>query len=162
MFVCLVGCSYTWKIYANKVLNMGSTYGLSHLMKNHILSVSKTYMKWCSCLIYILVQPLIYVLHFVVFSMLNMQVYYKFNSLAMLMEPLMLISGFLFLFVAGIVCIHVDLSISKSSASYLAKLQWDEVSQFLNWFRFCNLKNNYIFTSVFLGANYNSAASTDQ
>ncbi|PRQ19364.1 putative dolichyl-diphosphooligosaccharide--protein glycotransferase [Rosa chinensis] len=55
------------------------------------------------------------------------QVYYKFNSLAMLMEPLMLISGFFFLFVAGIVCMHVDLSISKSSASYLAKLQWDEV-----------------------------------
>ncbi|KAL6178789.1 hypothetical protein ACLB2K_050307 [Fragaria x ananassa] len=55
------------------------------------------------------------------------QVYYKFNSLAMLMEPLMLISGFLFLFVAGIVYMHVDLSISKSSASYLAKLQWDEV-----------------------------------
>ncbi|KAM5573947.1 dolichyl-diphosphooligosaccharide--protein glycosyltransferase subunit 1A [Rosa sericea] len=55
------------------------------------------------------------------------QVYYKFNSIAMLMEPLMLISGFFFLFVAGIVCMHVDLSISKSSASYLAKLQWDEV-----------------------------------
>ncbi|KAK9928458.1 hypothetical protein M0R45_025592 [Rubus argutus] len=55
------------------------------------------------------------------------QVYYKFNSLAMLMEPLMLISGFFFLFVAGIVYMHVDMSISKSSASYLAKLQWDEV-----------------------------------
>lgn len=41
----------------------------------------------------------------------------------------MLISGFFFLFVACIVYMHVDLSISKSSASYLAKLQWDEVSE---------------------------------
>ncbi|XP_009372615.2 dolichyl-diphosphooligosaccharide--protein glycosyltransferase subunit 1A [Pyrus x bretschneideri] len=55
------------------------------------------------------------------------QVYYKFNSLAMLTEPLMLISGFFFLFIAGIVYMHVDMSISKSSPSYLAKLQWDEV-----------------------------------
>lgn len=55
------------------------------------------------------------------------QVYYKFNSLALLREPLMLISGFFFLFVACIVYMHADLSISKSSASYLAKLQWDEV-----------------------------------
>lgn len=43
----------------------------------------------------------------------------------------MLISGFFFLFVACIVYVHVDLSISKSSASYLAKLQWDEVSRVL-------------------------------
>ncbi|CAL9028457.1 unnamed protein product [Prunus brigantina] len=55
------------------------------------------------------------------------QVYYKFNSLAMLWEPLMLIFGIFFLFVTGIVYMHVDMSISKSSASYLAKLQWDEV-----------------------------------
>ncbi|KAJ6684572.1 DOLICHYL-DIPHOSPHOOLIGOSACCHARIDE--PROTEIN GLYCOSYLTRANSFERASE SUBUNIT 1 [Salix purpurea] len=55
------------------------------------------------------------------------QVYYKFNSLSMLMEPFILISGFFFLFVACIVYVHVDLSISKSSASYLAKMQWDEV-----------------------------------
>ncbi|KAJ6336462.1 hypothetical protein OIU78_012957 [Salix suchowensis] len=57
----------------------------------------------------------------------NFQVYYKFNSLSMLREPFILISGFFFLFVAFIVYIHVDLSISKSSASYLAKMQWDEV-----------------------------------
>ncbi|KAK7310661.1 hypothetical protein RJT34_08297 [Clitoria ternatea] len=57
----------------------------------------------------------------------HFQVYYKFNSLSMLREPLMLISGFFFLFVACIVYTHADLSISKSSASYLAKLQWDEV-----------------------------------
>ncbi|XP_050207529.1 dolichyl-diphosphooligosaccharide--protein glycosyltransferase subunit 1A [Mercurialis annua] len=55
------------------------------------------------------------------------QVYYRFNKLSMLREPFMLIAGFFFLFVAGIVCVHVDWSISKSSASYLAKLQWDEV-----------------------------------
>ncbi|KAK7351824.1 hypothetical protein VNO77_11546 [Canavalia gladiata] len=57
----------------------------------------------------------------------HFQVYYKFNCLSMLREPLMLISGFFFLFVACIVYTHVDLSISKSSASYLAKLQWEEV-----------------------------------
>ncbi|KAK9271402.1 hypothetical protein L1049_026992 [Liquidambar formosana] len=57
----------------------------------------------------------------------HFQVYYKFNNLSLLREPLMLISGFFFLFVACIVYMHVDMSISKSSASYLAKLQWDEV-----------------------------------
>lgn len=55
------------------------------------------------------------------------QVYYKFNSISMLREPIMLISGFFFLFVACIVYVHADLSISKSSASYLAKVQWEEV-----------------------------------
>ncbi|CAN1127752.1 Dolichyl-diphosphooligosaccharide--protein glycosyltransferase subunit 1A [Linum perenne] len=57
----------------------------------------------------------------------HFQVYYKFNKLAMLAEPFMLISGIFFLFVTCIIYVHVDLSISKSSASYLAKLQWDEV-----------------------------------
>ncbi|XP_030447158.1 dolichyl-diphosphooligosaccharide--protein glycosyltransferase subunit 1A [Syzygium oleosum] len=55
------------------------------------------------------------------------QVYYKFNSISMFREPMMLISGFFLLFVACIVYVHADLSISKSSASYLAKLQWEEV-----------------------------------
>ncbi|XP_059460364.1 dolichyl-diphosphooligosaccharide--protein glycosyltransferase subunit 1A [Corylus avellana] len=55
------------------------------------------------------------------------QVYYKFNSLSMFIEPLMLISGYFLLFVACIIYTHADLSISKSSPSYLAKLQWDEV-----------------------------------
>ncbi|XVE69569.1 hypothetical protein DITRI_Ditri10aG0001700 [Diplodiscus trichospermus] len=55
------------------------------------------------------------------------QVYYKFNRLSMLREPLMLVSGFFFLFVACIVYMHADISISKSSASYLAKQQWEEV-----------------------------------
>lgn len=40
----------------------------------------------------------------------------------------MLISGFFFFFVACIVYMHADMSISKSSATYLAKMQWDEVS----------------------------------
>ncbi|KAL6996000.1 Dolichyl-diphosphooligosaccharide--protein glycosyltransferase subunit 1A [Sarracenia purpurea var. burkii] len=55
------------------------------------------------------------------------QVHYKFNNFSLLREPLMLISGFLFLFIACIVYTHADLTISKSSPSYMAKLQWDEV-----------------------------------
>ncbi|XP_076954793.1 dolichyl-diphosphooligosaccharide--protein glycosyltransferase subunit 1A-like [Bidens hawaiensis] len=55
------------------------------------------------------------------------QVYYKFNSISLLTEPLMLIFGFFTLFVACIIYMHADLTISKSSVSYLAKLQWDEV-----------------------------------
>ncbi|XP_017621507.1 dolichyl-diphosphooligosaccharide--protein glycosyltransferase subunit 1A-like isoform X2 [Gossypium arboreum] len=55
------------------------------------------------------------------------QVYYHFSQLSMLREPLMLISGFFFFFVACIVYMHADISISKSSASYLAKQQWEEV-----------------------------------
>lgn len=39
----------------------------------------------------------------------------------------MLASGFFLLFVACIVYMHTDMAISKTSASYLAKLQWDEV-----------------------------------
>lgn len=58
---------------------------------------------------------------------LHFQVYYRFSNLSLLREPLMLVVGFLFLFITCIVYMHTDLSISKSSASYLAKLQWDEV-----------------------------------
>ncbi|KAJ0966778.1 hypothetical protein J5N97_023695 [Dioscorea zingiberensis] len=58
---------------------------------------------------------------------MHFQVYYKFNNLALLMEPFLLISGFFFLFIACIVYMHTDMSISKSSASYLAKQQLDEV-----------------------------------
>lgn len=47
----------------------------------------------------------------------------------------MLISGFFFLFVACIVYTHADVSISKSSASYLAKVQWEEV------IKLCHLQN---------------------
>ncbi|KAI4320905.1 hypothetical protein MLD38_034338 [Melastoma candidum] len=55
------------------------------------------------------------------------QVYYKFSSISMLREPMMLISGFVLFFVACIIYTHLDMSISKSSPSYLAKLQWEEV-----------------------------------
>jgi oligosaccharyltransferase complex subunit alpha (ribophorin I) len=44
----------------------------------------------------------------------------------------MLITGFFLLFVACIVYMRTDMSISKSSPSYLAKLQWDEVHDYLN------------------------------
>lgn len=57
----------------------------------------------------------------------HFQVYYKFSSLSLLMKPMMLIFGFFSLFIACIVYMHVDMSISKTSASYLAKLQWEEV-----------------------------------
>nr|AAN60338.1 unknown [Arabidopsis thaliana] len=39
----------------------------------------------------------------------------------------MLISGFFILFITCIIYTRADISISKSSPSYLAKLQWDEV-----------------------------------
>ncbi|XP_076882215.1 dolichyl-diphosphooligosaccharide--protein glycosyltransferase subunit 1A-like [Bidens hawaiensis] len=55
------------------------------------------------------------------------QVHYKFSNLSLLTEPLMLIFGIFSLFVACIIYMHADFTISKSSASYLAKLQWDEV-----------------------------------
>ncbi|XP_059637598.1 dolichyl-diphosphooligosaccharide--protein glycosyltransferase subunit 1A [Cornus florida] len=57
----------------------------------------------------------------------HFQVYYKFSNISLLMEPFMLISGFFFLFVACIIYMHADMTISKSSASYVARLQWDEV-----------------------------------
>ncbi|KAK1256563.1 Dolichyl-diphosphooligosaccharide--protein glycosyltransferase subunit 1A [Acorus gramineus] len=58
---------------------------------------------------------------------LHFQVHYRFNNLSLLMEPMMLISGFFFLFVSCIVYMRVDMSISKTSASYQAKLQWEEM-----------------------------------
>ncbi|OAY73985.1 Dolichyl-diphosphooligosaccharide--protein glycosyltransferase subunit 1A, partial [Ananas comosus] len=58
---------------------------------------------------------------------LYFQVFYRFSNLSLLREPLMLASGFFLLFVACIVYMHTDMAISKTSASYLAKLQWDEV-----------------------------------
>ncbi|VAI10146.1 unnamed protein product [Triticum turgidum subsp. durum] len=57
---------------------------------------------------------------------LHFQVYYKFNNISLLIEPMMLITGFFLLFVACIAYMHTDMSISKNSPSYLAKLQWDE------------------------------------
>lgn len=61
-----------------------------------------------------------------------MQVYYKFNNISLLIEPMMLITGFFLLFVACIAYMHTDMSISKNSPSYLAKLQWDEVQLLLS------------------------------
>ncbi|KAL6645411.1 hypothetical protein ACP70R_017019 [Stipagrostis hirtigluma subsp. patula] len=58
---------------------------------------------------------------------LYFQVYYRFNNISLLREPMMLITGFFLLFVACIVYMRTDMSISKNSPSYLAKLQWDEV-----------------------------------
>nr|CAD1835256.1 unnamed protein product [Ananas comosus var. bracteatus] len=58
---------------------------------------------------------------------LYFQVFYRFSNLSLLREPLMLATGFFLLFVACIVYMHTDMAISKTSASYLAKLQWDEV-----------------------------------
>nr|CAD1835277.1 unnamed protein product [Ananas comosus var. bracteatus] len=58
---------------------------------------------------------------------LYFQVFYRFSNLSLLREPVMLASGFFLLFVACIVYMHTDMAISKTSASYLAKLQWDEV-----------------------------------
>ncbi|XP_071710695.1 dolichyl-diphosphooligosaccharide--protein glycosyltransferase subunit 1A [Rutidosis leptorrhynchoides] len=55
------------------------------------------------------------------------QVHYKFSNISLLTEPLMLIFGFFSLFVACIIYMHADFTISKSSSSYLAKQQWDEV-----------------------------------
>ncbi|VFQ70903.1 unnamed protein product [Cuscuta campestris] len=55
------------------------------------------------------------------------QVYYMFNSFSLFREPMMLISGFFFFFLTCIIYVHADLTISKSSASYLARKQWDEV-----------------------------------
>jgi oligosaccharyltransferase complex subunit alpha (ribophorin I) len=59
-----------------------------------------------------------------------MQVFYRFNNISLLMEPMMLITGFFLMFVACIVYMRTDMSISKNSPSYLAKLQWDEASGF--------------------------------
>jgi oligosaccharyltransferase complex subunit alpha (ribophorin I) len=47
----------------------------------------------------------------------ELQVYYEFNPVFMLAEPLMLISAALLFFVACIAYLHMDLSIGKSQAS---------------------------------------------
>ncbi|CAM6112002.1 unnamed protein product [Calypogeia fissa] len=55
------------------------------------------------------------------------QVVYKFATAAMLAEPLLLVAGFFAFFAASIAYIHFDFSISKSSASYQARAQREEV-----------------------------------
>lgn len=54
---------------------------------------------------------------------------------------MMLISGFFFFFVVCIIYTHADMSISKSSASYLAKMQWDEVSGLFCLVSSCKLQS---------------------
>ncbi|KAG8377235.1 hypothetical protein BUALT_Bualt08G0007200 [Buddleja alternifolia] len=63
------------------------------------------------------------------------QVYYRFSNLSLLREPFMLIFGFFLFFVACVVYTHADFTISKSSPSYLAKLQWDEVQTAIQQFQ---------------------------
>ncbi|XP_075511729.1 dolichyl-diphosphooligosaccharide--protein glycosyltransferase subunit 1A-like isoform X2 [Primulina tabacum] len=63
------------------------------------------------------------------------QVSYQFSNLSLLREPMMLVFGFFLFFVACIVYAHVDLTISKSSASYLSKLQWNEVHTAIQQFQ---------------------------
>lgn len=80
----------------------------------------------------------------------------------------MLIFGFFSLFVACIAYSHADFSISKSSTSYLAKLQWDEVSLYcstcmeylfkVNLFIHACYNWSRVFTLCILGANYNPTA----
>jgi oligosaccharyltransferase complex subunit alpha (ribophorin I) len=63
-----------------------------------------------------------------------LQLYFKFNTIAMLAEPLMLVAGFFLFFVSCIAYARFDFSISKSSASYQARIQREEVN-----FRICFL-----------------------
>ncbi|KAM7260144.1 hypothetical protein ACFE04_015885 [Oxalis oulophora] len=80
------------------------------------------------------------------------QVHYKFNMFSMLREPLMLISGFFLFFVACIVYMHADISISRSSTSYLAKQQWDHVQtvvqQVQNIIHLCLATDNKLEASL--------------
>ncbi|XP_006654235.2 dolichyl-diphosphooligosaccharide--protein glycosyltransferase subunit 1A [Oryza brachyantha] len=62
---------------------------------------------------------------------LYFQVYYRFNNISLLREPMMLITAFFLFFMACIVYMRTDMSISKNSPSYLAKVQWDEVQSII-------------------------------
>ncbi|KAL3699451.1 hypothetical protein R1sor_017473 [Riccia sorocarpa] len=57
----------------------------------------------------------------------NFQVYYRFNTIAMLAEPLLLVVGFFAFFAACIAYTHFDFSISKTSSSYQARQLREEV-----------------------------------
>ncbi|KAL8058255.1 hypothetical protein ABFX02_03G006500 [Erythranthe guttata] len=82
----------------------------------------------------------------------HFQVYYKFSNLSLLSEPSMLIFGFFLFFVACVVYTHADFTISKTSPSYLAKLQWDEVQttiqQFLNIMNRCLILHDKLEASL--------------
>lgn len=55
------------------------------------------------------------------------EVYFRFNTIAMLVEPLMLVAGFFLFFIACIAYARLDFSISKSSASYQGRIQREEI-----------------------------------
>lgn len=55
------------------------------------------------------------------------EVHFKFNTIAMLVEPMMLVTGFFLFFVACIAYARLDFPISKSSASYQARIQREEL-----------------------------------
>ncbi|KAL0440461.1 UNVERIFIED_CONTAM: Dolichyl-diphosphooligosaccharide--protein glycosyltransferase subunitA [Sesamum latifolium] len=86
------------------------------------------------------------------------QVYYKFCNLSLLREPLMLIFGFFLFFVACIVYMHADFTISKSSPSYLAKLQWDEVQTAIQQFQ--NIMNRCLVVHDKLEASLRELSRT--
>lgn len=56
-----------------------------------------------------------------------LQVHYKFNSLRVLVEPVMLILVFIAFFAACIAYNHFDFTLSKSSPKYFAQLEREEV-----------------------------------
>lgn len=58
-------------------------------------------------------------------------VHYRFNSLRVLVEPLMLILVFFAFFAVCIAYTHFDFTLSKSSAAYQAQLQREEVMDIL-------------------------------
>ncbi|KAG6438226.1 hypothetical protein SASPL_103163 [Salvia splendens] len=88
----------------------------------------------------------------------NFQVYYRFSSLSLLREPLMLVFGFLLFFVACIAYVHADLTISKSSSSYIAKLQWDEVQTAIQQFQ--NIMNRVLVIHNKLDASLRDLSRT--
>eukprot|EP00245_Coleochaete_scutata_P001832 TRINITY_DN12284_c0_g1_i1.p1 TRINITY_DN12284_c0_g1~~TRINITY_DN12284_c0_g1_i1.p1 ORF type:complete len:617 (+),score=139.67 TRINITY_DN12284_c0_g1_i1:64-1914(+) len=55
------------------------------------------------------------------------QVSYKFGTLGMLREPLLLVGAFLGFFIAYIAYVRADFTISKTSATYQSRIQQEEV-----------------------------------
>ncbi|KAI5061002.1 hypothetical protein GOP47_0023507 [Adiantum capillus-veneris] len=55
------------------------------------------------------------------------EIYFKFNPMAMLVEPLMLVTGFFLFSIAYVAYARLEFSISKSSASYQARIQRAEL-----------------------------------
>ena len=76
-------------------------------------------------------------------SVQYLQVAYSFSSAALLAEPLLLVGAFLLFFLSLIAYSRMDLTISKSTAAYQAKIQNEQVhpSSFLllSFFFTCRL-----------------------